>query len=391
SSVLGLEWCDYLNLFLIISHHSLFTFDCLTHELTEQCRIRQSGIKSLCSISVYREHLFLIGDWGTYIDHWSLTSWSLIKRLNKNTLYYYDYTGIDGIYSAHLSSNDCLALVVYKNEQDFIDLPNTSLKNDLNYLKEFSVGCGDLIRIVDLQMSHIRRFKFDQFSIYAKTNLLNNQWLVKDQNKNQLYLVDKISDGMNLVNCTKQDKIMPLFHFGNCLALACGPVLLTYKYSGLAEYNAFWKCVQSAAFYFFVQFVKMLTIATCFPPVDESKFVVRTEILKNTVDILDVIGLHFVLTRICGKTEIKYLVVAVGWASAELVVTKFLPLWVGARGIEFDWKYIQMSLDSNIALIHHLSVTMLIWLRTRNDLNKSYMPFVNVLLFLCCYRPLIIE
>jgi len=26
-------------------------------------------------------------------------------------------------------------------------------------------------------------------------------------------------------------------------------------------------------------------------------------------------------------------------------------LWVGARGIEFDWKYIQMSLDSNIALV----------------------------------------
>ena len=30
---------------------------------------------------------------------------------------------------------------------------------------------------------------------------------------------------------------------------------------------------------------------------------------------------------------------------------RFLPLWVGARGIEFDWKYIQMSLDSNIALV----------------------------------------
>ena len=44
-----------------------------------------------------------------------------------------------------------------------------------------------------------------------------------------------------------------------------------------AEYNAFWKCVQSAAFYLFVQFVKMLTIATCFPPVDESSaFVVKT-------------------------------------------------------------------------------------------------------------------
>ena len=34
-----------------------------------------------------------------------------------------------------------------------------------------------------------------------------------------------------------------------------------------------------------------------------------------------------------------------------LFIIRFLPLWVGARGIEFDWKYIQMSLDSNIALV----------------------------------------
>ena len=88
--------------------------------------------------------------------------------------------------------------------------------------------------------------------------------------------------------------------------------------------------------------------------------------MKSTVDILDLVGLHVVITRICGKTDLKYLVAAIGWASAELVVTKFdffcfpfiiffsdrfLPLWVGARGIEFDWKYIQMSLDSNIALV----------------------------------------
>ncbi|CAF3241384.1 unnamed protein product [Rotaria socialis] len=105
-------------------------------------------------------------------------------------------------------------------------------------------------------------------------------------------------------------------------------------FNPLAEHNAFWKCVQSAAFYLFVQFIKMLTIATCFPPVDEStSFVVKTEFLKNTVDLLDLV------------------VAALGWGSAELIVTKFLPLWVGARGIDFDWKYIQMSLDSNIALV----------------------------------------
>ena len=52
---------------------------------------------------------------------------------------------------------------------------------------------------------------------------------------------------------------------------------LNVRFVFRAEYNAFWKCVQSAASYLFVQFLKMLTIATCFPPVDESSaFVVKT-------------------------------------------------------------------------------------------------------------------
>jgi hypothetical protein len=34
-----------------------------------------------------------------------------------------------------------------------------------------------------------------------------------------------------------------------------------------------------------------------------------------------------------------------------LIDFSLLPLWVGARGIEFDWRYIQLSLDSNISLV----------------------------------------
>ncbi len=34
-----------------------------------------------------------------------------------------------------------------------------------------------------------------------------------------------------------------------------------------------------------------------------------------------------------------------------LFVDRVLPLWVGARGVEFDWRYIQISLDSNISLV----------------------------------------
>ncbi len=39
---------------------------------------------------------------------------------------------------------------------------------------------------------------------------------------------------------------------------------------------------------------------------------------------MDLVGLHFVITRILGKTDSKYLVAAIGWTSAELIVTKFV-------------------------------------------------------------------
>lgn len=45
-----------------------------------------------------------------------------------------------------------------------------------------------------------------------------------------------------------------------------------------------------------------------------------------------------------------------GWATAELVMTRLVPLWVGARGVEFDWKYIQMSFDANVSLVSDIFV-----------------------------------
>ena len=50
-----------------------------------------------------------------------------------------------------------------------------------------------------------------------------------------------------------------------------------------------------------------------------------------------------------------------------------------------------MSLDSNINLIHHISVAMLVWLKSRSDLQKTSVPVVVALLALSCYRPLIVE
>jgi hypothetical protein len=48
---------------------------------------------------------------------------------------------------------------------------------------------------------------------------------------------------------------------------------------------------------------------------------------------------------------VQVLVAGLGWAFAELLLTRVIFLWVGARGIEFDWKYIQNSFDANISLV----------------------------------------
>ena len=45
-----------------------------------------------------------------------------------------------------------------------------------------------------------------------------------------------------------------------------------------------------------------------------------------------------------------------GWAMAELISMRLLPLWVGARGIEFSWKYIQLSFEANISLVSNMFV-----------------------------------
>ena len=77
------------------------------------------------------------------------------------------------------------------------------------------------------------------------------------------------------------------------------------------------------------------------------------ELLKCTVDLADLIGLSLVMARIAGKGNTKVLIAGLGWAGAELILSRLLVLWVGARGTEFDWKYIQKSFDANISMVNH--------------------------------------
>lgn len=185
--------------------------------------------------------------------------------------------------------------------------------------------------------------------------------------------------------------VMTLFHFGNCFALAYFPYFITYKCSGLSEYNAFWKCVQAGVTYLFVQLCKMLFLATFFPTWEGGIYDFIGEFMKASVDVADLIGLNLVMSRNAGKGEYKIMVAALGWATAELIMSRCIPLWVGARGIEFDWKYIQMSIDSNISLVHYIVASAQVWMITRYDLYHTFRPAVLLLMFLSVYKAFVME
>ncbi|CAD7692781.1 unnamed protein product [Nyctereutes procyonoides] len=192
---------------------------------------------------------------------------------------------------------------------------------------------------------------------------------------------------------------MTLFHFGNCFALAYFPYFITYKCSGLSEYNAFWKCVQAGVTYLFVQLCKMLFLATFFPTWEGGIY-----------DFIGVSGARGgagggagagapwppVLTRAstrptgvhegqrgCGGPDRPQ--------PCHVPERSCIPLWVGARGIEFDWKYIQMSIDSNISLVHYIVASAQVWMITRYDLYHTFRPAVLLLMFLSVYKAFVME
>ncbi|KAJ0175888.1 hypothetical protein K1T71_009047 [Dendrolimus kikuchii] len=186
---------------------------------------------------------------------------------------------------------------------------------------------------------------------------------------------------------------MTLYHFGNCLALILAPYHMAYKYSGISEYATLSKCVYAGGLYIFTQLCKMLLLATFFPDTDSNyitgQYNVFLEILKATVDLADLLGMYFALNSVPGKGHAKILTSAVGWACAEVLVSRSILLWVGARGSEFDWKYVRSCAESNVALLQHSATAALVWLWTRSDLPRKHSPIVVSLLAITPYKGLI--
>lgn len=45
--------------------------------------------------------------------------------------------------------------------------------------------------------------------------------------------------------------------------------------------------------------------------------------MKCTVDVADLVGMYFVMSKIAGKGQLKFMIAGLGWATAELVMTRY--------------------------------------------------------------------
>merc|ERR1719309_44378 len=88
----------------------------------------------------------------------------------------------------------------------------------------------------------------------------------------------------------------------------------------------------------------MLILATLFPADFVSGASVLSVFLQSTVDLGDIIGLGMVFKGIPASGLTKVLIAGIGWASGSFLLSGALPLWVGARGLQFDWQYLLISL-----------------------------------------------
>merc|ERR1712188_30520 len=168
---------------------------------------------------------------------------------------------------------------------------------------------------------------------------------------------------------------MAFFHFLTCVLLAYAPSFVVYKATSLSDYNPYVACGYAALGFLATQFVKMLLIATIVPEVeegaDEGGFELSYEVLKSLAASVDVLGVFLLLRwRLIGRSmpdSVRRLVIGVSWATTDSLLRHLLPLWVGARGIEFSWEYMAKAIEANLSIPMHIAMVGLVWLWMRQD------------------------
>jgi hypothetical protein len=63
------------------------------------------------------------------------------------------------------------------------------------------------------------------------------------------------------------------------------------------------------------------------------------------------VRVHALTRRACRADRSSCGLRGTGWAFTDSLFTNLVPLWIGARGMEFRWDYLEMAVISNLNMV----------------------------------------
>lgn len=186
---------------------------------------------------------------------------------------------------------------------------------------------------------------------------------------------------------------MTFFHFINCSLLTYVPFFIVYKSTVLAEQSLMSTCVRGAFGFIATQLCSMILVATFIPNFDSDAFDMKKELASLVVNMGDIVGIYLALTMVKGNNgnDQKVLGIGLGWSFGEAILSKFLPLWIGARGLEFSWEHTMSGVEANSAMLLTIVLTALVWSSNRKDIDGSSMSQISGLMIAVLILPRLVS
>ncbi len=174
-----------------------------------------------------------------------------------------------------------------------------------------------------------------------------------------------------------------MLHFLNCLLLCFGPHFVVYRSLGLSDDRGYPVAFRSGALFAGTQALKFFLLASLVPAFlldSESDSPLFSHFLRGFFGLLDLFAIFYALTNFSGLGKFtakrRILVLAIGWSFASSLTSFLIPLWIGARGPEFSWKFIEMSVESNIFFVESAAIIAAIWMKNRSNRPAIANPII---------------
>jgi Predicted membrane protein (DUF2053) len=162
---------------------------------------------------------------------------------------------------------------------------------------------------------------------------------------------------------------------------------LTHSRTHSPANNALSACLFAGFGYAVAQFIQIFVMASFIPPSETHGFDYTEEFGRILVKALDLFAFQYLLSN---KTVRLYaaaraLAIVVGWGLTEAVLSNLIPYWIGTRGMEFTWDFVEMAIRSNIHMFLLYGFVSMVQCTTSPNFAKNTTAWAFAIVSLLLY------